>query len=121
MGLRSSVDRALVSGTKGRRFESCRGHDFNWVVLLQPSFLRFTTPKVGVLDYFPASTINHMPQEYGYYEWDDDSLTPGLRKEGGWHQNLYDSDGISQITHASYQQVTIMIMVMVIILKTTIR
>ncbi|MFC2403814.1 hypothetical protein [Corynebacterium matruchotii] len=34
-----------------------------------------------------------MPQEYGYYEWDDDSLTPGLRKEGGWHQNLYDSDG----------------------------
>lgn len=27
------------------------------------------------------------------YEWDDDSLTPGLRKEGGWHQNLYDSDG----------------------------
>lgn len=93
MGLRSSVDRALVSGTKGRRFESCRGHDFNWVVLLQPSFLRFTTPKVGALDYFPASTINHMPQEYGYYEWDDDSLTPGLRKEGGWHQNLYDSDG----------------------------
>jgi len=41
------VDRALVSGTKGRRFESCRGHDFNWVVLLRPSFLRFTTPKVG--------------------------------------------------------------------------
>ena len=93
MGLRSSVDRALVSGTKGRRFESCRGHDFSWVVLLRPSFLRFTTPKVGALDCFRESTINHMPREYGYYEWDDGSLTPGQKKEGGWHQNLYDSDG----------------------------
>jgi len=34
-----------------------------------------------------------MPREYGYYEWDDGSLTPGQKKEGGWHQNLYDSDG----------------------------
>ena len=93
MGLRSSVDRALVSGTKGRRFESCRGHDFNWVVLLRPSFLRFTTPKVGALDCFPASTINHMPREPGYLEWDDENLTPGRGKEGGWSPNLFDSDG----------------------------
>jgi len=34
-----------------------------------------------------------MPRKYGYYEWDDGSLTPGQKKEGGWHQNLYDSDG----------------------------
>lgn len=30
----------------------------------------------------------------GYYEWDDDDLTPGQKKEGGLHQNLFDDDGI---------------------------
>ncbi len=29
----------------------------------------------------------------GHYEWDDDDLTPGRKKEGGLHQNVYDSDG----------------------------
>lgn len=29
----------------------------------------------------------------GYYEWDDDDLTPGQKKEGGLHQNLFDQDG----------------------------
>lgn len=29
----------------------------------------------------------------GYYEWDDDDLTPGNKKEGGLHQNLFDDDG----------------------------
>lgn len=29
----------------------------------------------------------------GHYEWDDDDLTPGQKKEGGLHQNLYDSEG----------------------------
>lgn len=29
----------------------------------------------------------------GHYEWDDDDLTPGRKKEGGLHQNLYDSEG----------------------------
>ncbi|KGN40833.1 hypothetical protein [Knoellia aerolata] len=29
----------------------------------------------------------------GHYEWDDDDLTPGRKKEGGLHQNLFDSDG----------------------------
>lgn len=29
----------------------------------------------------------------GYYEWDDDALTPGQKREGGLHQNLYDSAG----------------------------
>lgn len=29
----------------------------------------------------------------GYYEWDDDHLTPGQKKEGGLHQNLFDADG----------------------------
>lgn len=33
-----------------------------------------------------------MARQAGYYEWDDD-LTPGKKKEGGWHQNLYDSNG----------------------------
>ncbi|OLO83636.1 hypothetical protein [Actinomyces naeslundii] len=33
-----------------------------------------------------------MARQAGYYEWDDD-LTPGKKKEGGWHQNLYDFDG----------------------------
>lgn len=28
----------------------------------------------------------------GHYEWDDD-LTPGQKKEGGLHQNLFDSEG----------------------------
>lgn len=29
----------------------------------------------------------------GHYEWDDDKLTPGQKKEGGLHQNLFDSEG----------------------------
>ena len=33
-----------------------------------------------------------MARQAGYYEWDDD-LTPGRKKEGGWHQNLYDTEG----------------------------
>ena len=32
-------------------------------------------------------------QQYGIYEWDDDELTPGRKKEGGWSQNLFDPDG----------------------------
>ena len=58
-----------------------------------PVFCALRRLKWGHWTVFCGSTINHMPQEYGYFEWDDDSLTPGLRKEGGWHQNLYDSDG----------------------------
>ena len=34
-----------------------------------------------------------MGRQAGYYEWDNDELTPGRKKEGGWHQNLYDADG----------------------------
>lgn len=33
-----------------------------------------------------------MARQAGYYEWDDD-LTPGKKKEGGWHHNLYDTEG----------------------------
>lgn len=29
----------------------------------------------------------------GYCEWDEDDLTPGQKKKGGLHQNLYDSEG----------------------------
>ena len=29
----------------------------------------------------------------GHYEWDDEGLTPGQKKEGGLHQNLFDSEG----------------------------
>ena len=29
----------------------------------------------------------------GRYEYDDDDLTPGTKKEGGLHQNLFDSEG----------------------------
>lgn len=29
----------------------------------------------------------------GHYEWDDDDLTPGRKREGGLHQNLFDKDG----------------------------
>ncbi len=32
----------------------------------------------------------------GYYEWDDDQLSPGQKKEGGLHQNLFDSGGSSK-------------------------
>ena len=34
-----------------------------------------------------------MGRQAGYYEWDDDSLTPGMKKEGQWSQNLFDEDG----------------------------
>lgn len=34
-----------------------------------------------------------MGQQRGTYYWDDDSLSPGNRSEGGWSQNLYDQDG----------------------------
>ena len=33
-----------------------------------------------------------MARQAGYYEWNED-LTPGKKKEGGWHQNLYDTEG----------------------------
>lgn len=33
-----------------------------------------------------------MARQVGYYEWDDD-LIPGKKKEGGRHQNLYDTEG----------------------------
>jgi hypothetical protein len=29
----------------------------------------------------------------GHFEWDDDSLAPGQRKDGGLHQNLFDDQG----------------------------
>ena len=29
----------------------------------------------------------------GHYEWEDDDLTPGQKREGGLHQNLYDREG----------------------------
>jgi hypothetical protein len=29
----------------------------------------------------------------GHYEWDDDDLSPGQKKEGGLHQNLFDGEG----------------------------
>jgi hypothetical protein len=29
----------------------------------------------------------------GHYEWDNDDLSPGHKKEGGLHQNLFDSEG----------------------------
>lgn len=34
--------------------------------------------------------MNRIP---GYYEWDDGDLTPGRKKEGGLHQNLFDAEG----------------------------
>jgi hypothetical protein len=38
----------------------------------------------------------------GHYEWDDDALTPGRKKEGGLHQNLYDSAGNLRATPGSF-------------------
>lgn len=34
-----------------------------------------------------------MGQQRGTYYWDDDSLSPGNRSDGGWSQNLFDDDG----------------------------
>lgn len=34
-----------------------------------------------------------MPSIPGRYEYDDDDLTPGKKREGGLHQNLFDSEG----------------------------
>lgn len=34
-----------------------------------------------------------MARIHGTYEYDDDDLTPGRKKEGGLHQNLFDGDG----------------------------
>lgn len=40
-----------------------------------------------------ATTLRNMGRIKGHYEWDDDDLTPGHKKEGGLHQNLFDGDG----------------------------
>ena len=40
-----------------------------------------------------AITLSNMGRIKGHYEWDDDDLTPGQKKEGGLHQNLFDGDG----------------------------
>lgn len=40
-----------------------------------------------------------MPREPGYLEWDDENLTPGRAKEGGWSPNLFDSDGLKGQAH----------------------
>lgn len=29
----------------------------------------------------------------GHYVWDDDNLSPGQKREGGLHQNLFDHEG----------------------------
>lgn len=34
-----------------------------------------------------------MGQQRGTYYWDDDSLSPGKRSDGGWSQNLFDQNG----------------------------
>lgn len=34
-----------------------------------------------------------MARIHGTYEYDDDGLTPGKKKEGGLHQNLFDGEG----------------------------
>ena len=34
-----------------------------------------------------------MGQQRGTYYWDDDSLSPGNRSDGGWSQNLFDDGG----------------------------
>ena len=34
-----------------------------------------------------------MGQQRGTFYWDDDSLSPGTRSNGGWSQNLFDDDG----------------------------
>lgn len=39
------------------------------------------------------TTLSGMGRIKGHYEWDDDDLTPGQKKEGGLHQNLFDSKG----------------------------
>jgi hypothetical protein len=35
-----------------------------------------------------------MPRIPGYYEYDDDKLTPSKKKEGGLHQNLFNDEGV---------------------------
>lgn len=34
-----------------------------------------------------------MGQQRGTFYWDDDSLSPGKRSDGGWSENLFDDDG----------------------------
>lgn len=34
-----------------------------------------------------------MPRIPGYYEWDDATLRPGQKRDGGLHQNLFDENG----------------------------
>lgn len=64
-----------------------------------PVFCALRRLKWGHWTGFRESTINHMPQEYGYLEWDDENLTPGRAKEGGWSPNLFDSDGLKGQAH----------------------
>lgn len=42
-----------------------------------------------------------MVKIHGYYEYDDDSLTPGQAKDGGLSQLLFDSEG-KLSDHASF-------------------
>ena len=37
--------------------------------------------------------VSEIARIHGTYEYDDDDLTPGKKKEGGLHQNLFDADG----------------------------
>lgn len=37
--------------------------------------------------------VRRMGRIKGHYEWDDDALTPGHKREGGLHQNLFDNEG----------------------------
>lgn len=57
-----------------------------------PVFCALRRLKWGHWTVFRESTINHMPRVPGYLEWDDENLTPGRAKEGGWSSNLFDSD-----------------------------
>ena len=37
--------------------------------------------------------VGGMGRIRGHYEWDDDRLSPGRKREGGLHQNLFDEEG----------------------------
>jgi len=58
-----------------------------------PVFRALRRLKWGHWIVFRESTINRMPRVPGNLEWDDENLTPGRAKEGGWSPNLFDSDG----------------------------
>ena len=76
------------SGQSWAAFSKTKNHSATFA-----SCLPCSHDKHIVLEKSPALVRTTMGQQRGTYYWDDDSLSPGNRSDGGWSQNLYDQNG----------------------------